>query len=104
MNKNQKGVSISIGDKEFMVACPPSERESLTQAAKLLDTQMRDIQKSGKVLGAERAAIMAALNIAHDLILCRNDGEDEIPEFNDRIRALNQKIDSAIGDRAQSLL
>lgn len=67
MNNNQQSVTVSILDKDYQIACPPNEREALHQAAKDLDARMRVIRSSGSVIGLERIAIMAALNLCYDL-------------------------------------
>ena len=54
--------------RDFSVACPPNEQEDLLEAARFLDKNMKEIQKTGKIIGAERCAIMAALNITNDLL------------------------------------
>lgn len=85
--------------KEFMVACPEEEKTSLVAAAKYLDHKMKDIHNSGKVLGAERCAIMAALNIANELLQYQNEG---VPaDMGNKIKALQAKIDNALRDSAQ---
>ncbi|MBI5330323.1 MAG: cell division protein ZapA [Betaproteobacteria bacterium] len=61
-------LDVSIMGREFRVACPEEERPSLLQAVTYLDRKMREIRDSGKIVGLERIAIMAALNIAHDLL------------------------------------
>jgi cell division protein ZapA len=67
----------------------------LRAAAEYLDTKMRDIQTSGKVIGAERAAIMAALNIAAELLELRARGGLP-PEMQERLKSLSTKIDVAL--------
>jgi cell division protein ZapA len=103
MKYTQAGINVSIFGKEFMVACPENEREDLMRAAKYLDGKMAEIHQSGKVLGAERCAIMAALNIAHELLRAQQNGNFS-PEFSERIRALNNKIGSALDGSAQNSL
>ncbi|CAA0079866.1 Cell division protein ZapA [Zhongshania aliphaticivorans] len=61
-------VSIKILDKEYQVACPPEEQAALTQAGQFLDQKMRGIRTSGKVIGLERIAVMAALNISYEML------------------------------------
>jgi cell division protein ZapA len=99
MKQSQDGVSVSILGKQFMVACPEDERAGLVAAAKYLDEQMRAIHRSGKVLGAERCAIMAALNISHELLRSR-DQKDAPSDMDDRIRSLHSKIESALRESA----
>lgn len=99
MRQDQPGVKVSIMGKEFMVACPEEEKTSLVAAAKYLDHKMKDIHNSGKVLGAERCAIMAALNIANELLQYQNEG---VPaDMGNKIKALQAKIDNALRDSAQ---
>ncbi len=60
-------VTVRILDKDYHIACPVAESDNLERAAEYLDRKMRDIRRSGKVIGAERIAVMAALNITHAL-------------------------------------
>lgn len=59
---------VQILDKDYLIACPESERQALTQSAGYLDSKMREIRASGKIHGLERIAVMAALNIAHEFL------------------------------------
>ena len=95
MKVAQDGISVSIMGKEFMVACPDDEREALSAAASFLDRKMREIQDSGKVISTERCAIMAALNIAHDLLDLRK-RETFAPDVNQKLRFLQNKIDAVL--------
>lgn len=89
------GVTVSILGKEFTVACPENERAALASAAAYLDKKMREIQSSGKVIGAERTAVMAALNIAHELMELR--GQGGMPaDVNQKLRFLQSKIDAVL--------
>ena len=72
MSKGANNVSVSIMDKEYQVACPPDQQAELLLSAKHLDEQMRAIRATGKVIGLERIAVMAALNISHELLKTRN--------------------------------
>jgi cell division protein ZapA len=90
-----EGVTVSIMGKEFMVACPEGEREALAAAATFLDRKMREIQESGKVIGTERCAIMAALNITNDLLDLRKRGTTT-PDVDQKLRFLQTKIDAAL--------
>lgn len=60
-------VTVRILDKEYHIACPVAESANLERAAEYLDKKMREIRRAGKVIGAERIAVMAALNITHEL-------------------------------------
>jgi cell division protein ZapA len=61
-------LDVSLLGRDFKVACKEAERAELTDAVALLDRRMREIRESGKIAGAERIAVMAALNLAHDLL------------------------------------
>jgi cell division protein ZapA len=61
-------LDVSLLGRDFKVACKESERAELTDAVALLDRRMREIREGGKIAGAERIAVMAALNLAHDLL------------------------------------
>lgn len=67
MNSTVNTVIIRVLDKEYQVNCSPEEREALMHSADELDQRMREIRKSGSVIGLERIAVMAALNLAHEL-------------------------------------
>lgn len=60
-------VAVRILDKDYHIVSPSSESTNLERAAEYLDFKMREIRRSGKVIGAERIAVMAALNITHEL-------------------------------------
>ncbi len=95
MRSTSDGVSISILGKEFMVACPPDERPSLVEAGRYLDAKMREILASGKVIGTERTAIIAALNITAELLAVQRRGA--MPEnVSERIKNLQDRIESAL--------
>ncbi|MFZ5653293.1 MAG: cell division protein ZapA [Pseudomonadota bacterium] len=66
-------VSIRILDKEYQVQCPPDQQDALLAAARDLDQRMREIRRSGNVIGLERIAVMAALNLAYELAQARRD-------------------------------
>ncbi|MFT4634219.1 MAG: cell division protein ZapA [Arenicella sp.] len=96
-----KGINISIMGREFSVACPPEEQEDLMDAARYLDKNMKEIQKTGKIIGAERCAVMAALNITNDLLQLRRAtaGQERLQE---RLNSLQERIDEVLKD-AESL-
>ena len=90
-------VSVDILDKEYQVACPPDEEAALNQAARYLDQHMRDIRSTGKVIGLERVAIMAALNISHELLALKTgDNPVETNEEQERLSALNSQLDEVL--------
>jgi len=90
------GVTISILGKELMVACPDGERESLSAAARYLDQRMREIQDSGKVIGAERCAVMAALNLTNELLQLRQQFNGIPAGIDARLQALHGRIEAVL--------
>ena len=71
MSAEVKGLDVTIMGREFRVACPENEQQSLLVSVDYLDKKMREIRDTGKVIGIERIAIIAALNITHDLLSSR---------------------------------
>ena len=65
-------VFVKILDKEYQVACPREERQALIESAQLLDERMKAIRGSGAVIGLERIAVMAALNLSHELLQAKS--------------------------------
>jgi cell division protein ZapA len=100
MKDSSEGATVTILGKDFMVACPEAERPALFAAARLLDGKMRDIQSSGKVIGTERCAIMAALNIANELLELKARG-GVASDVSDKIKFLQTKIDDALAQSQQ---
>ena len=90
----QHTVSIDILDKSYQVACEPEQEQELQQAARDLDDQMRAIRSTGKVIGLERVAIMAALNLSHQVLLLQSGVQlDDSQE--DQIKGMTSRIDEA---------
>lgn len=90
-------VTVKILDKEYQVACPPEQELALSAAAKHLDQQMRDIRATGKVIGLERVAIMAALNLSYELLNARGgDAPLQLDGHEDRIKGLTSQLDEAL--------
>ena len=87
-------LNVKILGKEFQVSCPEEEREALLLAASQLDARMREIRESGKVIGLERIAIMAGLNITHEYLQAKNLAEGK--DTTDMLKKLNRKLDNAL--------
>lgn len=94
MSTRSTTVEVKILDKEYLVACPEEEQEALIQAARHLDRKMREIRNSGKVFGTERIAVMAALNITHEL-LERDTMSDATSTI---LKAMDSKLEHALGE------
>ncbi|WP_324732338.1 cell division protein ZapA [Pseudomonas paeninsulae] len=92
-------VTVHILDKEYCIACPPGEHANLESAARYLDGKMREIRSSGKVIGADRIAVMAALNITHDLLHQQDDLDNlgqQTTSTRDHVRDLLARVDHAL--------
>lgn len=91
-------LDVTIMGREFRVACPDSEKLSLQEAAGYLDRKMREIRETGKVIGVERIAIMAALNIAHDFLTARPADPDSA-EAKARLDRIGNLLDQALAQQ-----
>jgi len=94
--KDAARVSIRILEKEYLVACPYEERSALLDSAEFLNAKMREIRDSGKVVGLDRIAVMAALNITHELLKAQTAGRRADGELGGRVRTLRERIDGAL--------
>ncbi|WP_177420745.1 cell division protein ZapA [endosymbiont of Lamellibrachia barhami] len=101
MSETQTPITVLILDKEYRVTCEPEERESLIDTARFLDDRMRDIRKAGRVIGTERIAVMAALNIAHELLEQRSSKSSDVQNISRRIQNLQEKIEIALNSSNQ---
>lgn len=95
MNSGEKGFCVRILEREFKVGCLASQEPGLIEAAQYLDQQMRKIQQAGKVIGLERIAMMAALNIAYELLMVKKAAPDPGNAL-ERLQVLLEKIDGAL--------
>ena len=89
-----KGVDVNIMGRDFTVSCTDEERPGLINAVNFLDKKMRDIRDGGKIIGAERIAIMAALNLSHELLNSKN-GNIDVGDYKRRIIQMQDDIDKA---------
>ena len=89
-------VTLQILDKEYRIACPAEERDNLESAARYLNDKMREIRSSGKVIGADRIAVMAALNITHDLLHKQQRLDQEADSTRAKVRDLLERVDGAL--------
>ena len=101
MSKQNKRLNVHILDKEFLVACPGDEEVSLRTSAQYLDKKMREIRDSGKVVGIERIAVMAALNITHDLLTNSDHSNDISQTVSARVKNIQEKIETALHNGKQ---
>ena len=95
---NNVSLDVAIMGREFRVACPEEERDGLLQAVTYLDRKMREIRDGGKVIGLERIAIMAALNITHDFLAARP-AQPDTKEHRERLDRLIGLLDQAMAQQ-----
>jgi cell division protein ZapA len=94
--QTKNGLDVSIMGREFRVACSQDEQKELLKAVEYLSDRMREIRDAGKVIGVERIAIMAALNITHEYLSTRMEGGFDVGEFKRRIFSMQAVIDQAL--------
>lgn len=92
-------VAIRILDKDYQIACAADEKAALLRSAELLNERMREIRDGGKVTGADRIAVMAALNLANELLQSRERGGS--PETGARLKSMRERVESALHPRAR---
>jgi len=90
------GLDVSIMGREFRISCGEEEQKELLKATEYLNNKMREIRDAGKVIGVERIAIMAALNITHEFLSTRVEGGFDVGEFKRRISHMQATIDQAM--------
>ncbi len=89
-------INVKILEKEYQISCPADERKALVDSAEMLNAKMREIRDSGKVVGLDRIAVMAALNMANDLIVYHGVGDGLQTEAKDKVRAMCERVESAL--------
>ncbi len=95
-------VKVTILDKEYLIACPEDEKESLLRSAEMLHRRMREVRDSGKVVGADRIAVMVALNLAHDLLRAEETGTDLADALEERLRAMDRRLATVLDSNGQA--
>jgi cell division protein ZapA len=94
-------VTVRILDKDYVIACPPEERAELLESVEVLNGKMREIRDSGKIVGLDRVAVMAALNLTQDMLRLRQRDKRVDGEFQGRVRALRERVDTALARNHQ---
>jgi cell division protein ZapA len=93
-------LSVRILEKEYFVACPLDERADLLDSAEYLNKKMREIRDSGKVVGVDRIAVMAALNLANELLKAKRH-ESVVETSATRVKGVREKVESALAKNRQ---
>lgn len=101
MSAEPKGLQINVMGREFRVACADHEQQGLLEAVDYLNSRMQEIRARGKVIGLERVAIMAALNITHEYLSTKVGGSFDIAETKRRIQRMETTIDQAMAEQSK---
>ena len=96
MNKKPQPVSLMIMGKEYRIACDPEEQDDLIHSARQLDIQMRKMRDSGKITGPDRIAVMAALNLAHEVQMMKNQNDMLNQRLSECLVKLSHKIENVL--------
>ena len=101
MSEPYAQVSVRILDKEYQVSCPVDERTDLLDSAEILNAKMREIRDSGRIVGLDRIAVMAALNMANDLLHAQ--ARDRLLEgdLSTRLKIISDRVESVLGESHQ---
>lgn len=101
MKDEARQVTVRILDKEYRVACRPDEEQALFEAAGYLNGKMQEIRDKGRVIGIDRIAVMAALNLAHELLQSQAGAHRDAEGVNNKIQLLRGKLENAINKSRQ---
>ena len=99
MSEKAKALDVSIMGRNYRVTCAEGEREALLEAVTYLDRKMTEIKAASKVAGSERIAVMAALNIAHELLSVKLGSGFDIAELKRRMNSVQSKLDQALSQQ-----
>jgi cell division protein ZapA len=99
MSADPKGLQITLMGRQYRVACAPDEKEGLLKAVDYLDRKMQEVRDNGKVIGHERIAIMAALNIAHEFLTTKVGGAFDIAEIKRRMASMETVLERALSEQ-----
>lgn len=98
MSDDKMAVTVQILDKDYRIACSADEQHGLMDCARLLDQRMREVRQNGRVIGADRIAVMAALNLIYELMQQRNRGSVDV----ERLGQLQQRVSAAVQGGTES--
>jgi len=99
MSNSTKTLDVKILDRELRIACPEEERAELMDAVAYLDKKMREIHETGKIASIERIALMAALNITHELLGMKVGRGVDLADFTRRMNTMQAAIDEALAEQ-----
>ena len=93
---NAVSVTVKILGKDYQIACSPEEKQDLIDAASHLDVKMKEVREKGNIFGLERIAVMAALNLSHELLSLQSSTTDNSETVESSVARSNQKLDEAL--------
>ena len=96
MSESPEPVTVRIVDREYRVMCTPDQRRTLMESALFLDQQMREIRDSGRISSMDKIAVMAALNLAEEVLKLRQQMHDRRDQVDARVRDLADRLDRAL--------
>ena len=99
MSEKAKALDVNIMGRNYRVTCADDEREALLAAVAYVDKKMTEIKAASKVTGTERIAVMAALNIANELLSVKLGGGFDIAELKRRMNSVQSKLDQALSQQ-----
>ena len=101
MKESTAQVSVRILDKEYQVACPANERTDLLDSAEVLNAKMLEIRDSGRIVGIDRIAVMAALNMANDLLHAQARDRTLDGDVSSRLKLISDRVECVLGGSQQ---
>lgn len=100
MSSNSEPVGVRILDREYTVGVGADERDGLVAAARLLDARMRELRGNNRMVALDRIAVLAALNLAHEVQQLRQEREAQHRELASTLETLNRRLDGLLGTTA----
>ena len=101
MSDRNVRVSVRILEKEYQVACLPEERSELLDSAEILNNKMREIRDGGNIVGLDRIAVIAALNLSHELLKLRNRGDAAQGDVGRKVRQMRERVETVLAKGQQ---
>lgn len=101
MSDRNVRVSVRILEKEYQVACLPEERSELLDSAEFLNNKMKEIRDGGNIVGLDRIAVVAALNLSHELLKLRNRGDAAQGDVGRKVRQMRERVETVLSKSQQ---
>jgi cell division protein ZapA len=97
----QLAVVVEILGKDYRIACAPEEKDALLRASKYLNEKVREIKSSGRIIGNEKIAAMAALNLSHELLSLQEGEREKADALRSKVQKIKEKVSDAVGKNTQ---